>query len=176
FSKGYTVGLVEQEPQLDKGKTVKEIVEEGRRDVINLRHEYEVVSTRFGEELSPEEMEKLLEKQSRLQEQIEAVNGWELENQLEIAMDALRCPPPDTKVDMLSGGEKRRVALCRLLIQEPDILLLDEPTNHLDAESVPWLEQHLQDYKGKVIAVHHDRYFLDNVAGWILELDRGHGM
>ncbi|TLY25694.1 MAG: energy-dependent translational throttle protein EttA [Nitrospirae bacterium] len=176
FSKGYTVGLVEQEPQLDKGKTVKEIVEEGRRDVINLRHEYEVVSTRFGEELSPEEMEKLLEKQSRLQEQIEAVNGWELENQLEIAMDALRCPPPDTKVDMLSGGEKRRVALCRLLIQEPDILLLDEPTNHLDAESVQWLEQHLQDYKGTVIAVTHDRYFLDNVAGWILELDRGHGM
>jgi len=176
FSKGYTVGLVEQEPQLDKGKTVKEIVEEGRRDVINLRHEYEVVSTRFGEELSPEEMEKLLEKQSRLQEQIEAVNGWELENQLEIAMDALRCPPPDTKVDVLSGGEKRRVALCRLLIQEPDILLLDEPTNHLDAESVQWLEQHLQHYKGTVIAVTHDRYFLDNVAGWILELDRGHGM
>ena len=176
FSKGYTVGLVEQEPQLDKGKTVKEIVEEGRRDVINLRHEYEVVSTRFGEELSPEEMEKLLEKQSRLQEQIEAVNGWELENQLEIAMDALRCPPPDTKVDVLSGGEKRRVALCRLLIQGPDILLLDEPTNHLDAESVQWLEQHLQDYKGTVIAVTHDRYFLDNVAGWILELDRGHGM
>ena len=176
FSKGYTVGLVEQEPQLDKGKTVKEIVEEGRRDVINLLHEYEVVSTRLGEELSPEEMEKLLEKQSRLQEQIEAVNGWELENQLEIAMDALRCPPPDTKVDVLSGGEKRRVALCRLLIQDPDILLLDEPTNHLDAESVQWLEQHLQQYKGTVIAVTHDRYFLDNVAGWILELDRGHGM
>src|SRR5205807_6848526 len=176
FSKGYTVGLVEQEPQLDKGKTVKEIVEEGRQDVINLLHEYEVVSTRLGEEHSPEEMEKLLEKQSRLQEQIEAVNGWELENQLEIAMDALRCQPPDTKVDMLSGGEKRRVALCRLLIQEPDILLLDEPTNHLDAESVQWLEQHLQDYKGTVIAVTHDRYFLDNVAGWILELDRGHGM
>ena len=176
FSKGYTVGLVEQEPQLDKGKTVKEIVEEGRRDVINLLHEYEVVSTRLGEEHSPEEMEKLLEKQSRLQEQIEAVNGWELENQLEIAMDALRCPPPDTKVDVLSGGEKRRVALCRLLIQDPDILLLDEPTNHLDAESVQWLEQHLQQYKGTVIAVTHDRYFLDNVAGWILELDRGHGM
>jgi len=134
------------------------------------------VSNRLGEELSPDEMEKLLDKQSRLQEQIEAVNGWELEHQLEIAMDALRCPPPDAKVDVLSGGEKRRVALCRLLIQEPDILLLDEPTNHLDAESVQWLEQHLQQYTGTVIAVTHDRYFLDNVAGWILELDRGHGM
>jgi len=176
FSKGYTVGLVEQEPQLDKGKTVKEIVEEGRRDVIDLLREYETVSNRLGEELPPDEMEKLLDKQSRLQEQIEAVNGWELEHQLEIAMDALRCPPPDTKVDVLSGGEKRRVALCRLLIQEPDILLLDEPTNHLDAESVQWLEQHLRQYKGTVIAVTHDRYFLDNVAGWILELDRGHGM
>ncbi len=176
FSKGYTVGLLEQEPQLDKGKTVKEIVEEGRRDVIDLLREYEAVSNRLGEELSPDEMEKLLDKQSRLQEQIEAVNGWELEHQLEIAMDALRCPPPDTKVDVLSGGEKRRVALCRLLIQEPDILLLDEPTNHLDAESVQWLEQHLQQYTGTVIAVTHDRYFLDNVAGWILELDRGHGM
>src|SRR6059036_3712227 len=176
FSRGYTVGLVEQEPQLDKGKTVKEIVEEGRRDVINLLREYEAVSGRLGEELSPDEMEKLLEKQSRLQEQIEAVNGWELENQLEIAMDALRCPPPDTQVDVLSGGEKRRVALCRLLIQEPDILLLDEPTNHLDAESVQWLEQHLRQYEGTVIAVTHDRYFLDNVAGWILELDRGHGI
>ena len=176
FSKGYTVGLLEQEPQLDKGKTVKEIVEEGRRDVIDLLREYEAVSNRLGEELSPDEMEKLLDKQSRLQEQIEAVNGWELEHQLEIAMDALRCPPPDAKVDVLSGGEKRRVALCRLLIQEPDILLLDEPTNHLDAESVQWLEQHLQQYTGTVIAVTHDRYFLDNVAGWILELDRGHGM
>jgi len=176
FSKGYTVGLLEQEPRLDKGKTVKEIVEEGRRDVINLLREYEAVSNRLGEELSPDEMEKLLDKQSRLQEQIEAVNGWELEHQLEIAMDALRCPPPDAKVDVLSGGEKRRVALCRLLIQEPDILLLDEPTNHLDAESVQWLEQHLQQYTGTVIAVTHDRYFLDNVAGWILELDRGHGM
>src|SRR5213592_3481183 len=176
FSKGYTVGLVEQEPQLDKGKTVKEIVEEGRRDVIDLLREYETVSNRLGEELSPDEMEKLLDKQSRLQEQIEAVNGWELAHQLEIAMDALRCPPPDTKVDVLSGGEKRRVALCRLLIQEPDILLLDEPTNHLDAESVQWLEQHLRQYKGTVIAVTHDRYFLDNVAGWILELDRGQGI
>src|SRR5207249_2761799 len=141
-----------------------------------LLREYEAVSNRLGEELSPDEMEKLLDKQSRLQEQIEAVNGWELEHQLEIAMDALRCPPPDAKVDVLSGGEKRRVALCRLLIQEPDILLLDEPTNHLDAESVQWLEQHLQQYTGTVISVTHDRYFLDNVAGWILELDRGHGM
>ena len=176
FAKGYTVGLLEQEPRLDQGKTVKEIVEEGRRDIINLLREYEVVSGRLGDELSPDEMEKLLEKQSRLQEQIEAANGWEIENQLEIAMDALRCPPPDTPVDVLSGGEKRRVALCRLLIQEPDILLLDEPTNHLDAESVQWLEQHLQQYEGTVIGVTHDRYFLDNVAGWILELDRGHGM
>src|SRR5881409_3271741 len=176
FAKGYSVGLLEQEPRLDQGKTVKEIVEEGRRDVINLLREYEAVSNRLGEELSPDEMEKLLDKQSRLQEQIEAVNGWELEHQLEIAMDALRCPPPDAKVDVLSGGEKRRVALCRLLIQEPDILLLDEPTNHLDAESVQWLEQHLQEYTGTVVAVTHDRYFLDNVAGWILELDRGAGI
>src|SRR5438128_1299100 len=168
FAKGYSVGLLEQEPLLATGKTVKDIVEEGRRDVIDLLREYEAVSNRLGEELSPDEMEKLLEKQSRLQEQIEAVNGWELENQLEIAMDALRCPPPDTQVDVLSGGEKRRVALCRLLIQEPDILLLDEPTNHLDAESVQWLEQHLRQYKGTVIAVTHDRYFLDNVAGRIV--------
>jgi sulfate-transporting ATPase len=137
--------------------------------------EYEAVSNKLGD-CTPEEMEKLLEKQSNLQEKIEAANGWELENHLEVAMDALRCPPPDAKIDVLSGGEKRRVALCRLLIQEPDILLLDEPTNHLDAESVQWLEQHLKQYKGTVIAVTHDRYFLDNVAGWILELDRGHGI
>src|SRR5881397_3750440 len=176
FAKGYSVGLLEQEPHLDKTKTVKEVVEEGRREVIGLLRDYEAVSNQLGESLSPDEMERLLEKQSRLQEQIEAVNGWELENQLEIAMDALRCPPPDTQVDVLSGGEKRRVALCRLLIQEPDILLLDEPTNHLDAESVQWLEQHLRQYEGTVIAVTHDRYFLDNVAGWILELDRGHGI
>src|SRR6266849_1554647 len=176
FSKGYTVGLLEQEPQLEKNKTVKEVVEEGRRDVITLLREYEAVSAKLGENLSPVDMDKLIEKQGRLQEQIEAVNGWELENQLEVAMDALRCPPPDTKIEVLSGGEKRRVALCRLLIQEPDILLLDEPTNHLDAESVQWLEQHLRQYKGTVIAVTHDRYFLDNVAEWILELDRGHGI
>jgi len=176
MSKGYTVGLLEQEPQLDKGKTVKEVVEEGRKEVIALLREYEAVSNKLGENLSPDEMETLLEKQSQLQEKIEAANGWELENELEVAMDALRCQPPETKVEVLSGGEKRRVALCRLLIQEPDILLLDEPTNHLDAESVQWLEQHLQQYKGTVIAVTHDRYFLDKVAGWILELDRGHGI
>ena len=176
FSKGFTVGLLEQEPELGTGKTVKEVVEEGRQDLIDLLREYEVVSNKFAEELSPDEMEKLIEKQGQLQEKIEAANGWELEHQLEVAMDALRCPPPDTKVDLLSGGERRRVALCRLLIQEPDILLLDEPTNHLDAESVQWLEQHLQQYEGTVIAVTHDRYFLDNVAGWILELDRGQGM
>src|SRR5438874_5811537 len=176
FAKGYSVGLLEQEPHLDKTKTVKEVVEEGRRGVIGLLRDYEAVSNQLGESLSPDEMERLLAKQSRLQEQIEAVNGWELENQLEVAMDALRCPPQETKVEVLSGGEKRRVALCRLMIQEPDILLLDEPTNHLDAESVQWLEQHLQQYKGTVIAVTHDRYFLDNVAGWILELDRGHGI
>jgi len=176
MSKGYTVGLLEQEPQLDKGKTVKEVVEEGRKEVIALLREYEAVSNKLGESLSPDEMETLLEKQSQLQEKIEAANGWELENELEVAMDALRCQPPEIKVEVLSGGEKRRVALCRLLIQEPDILLLDEPTNHLDAESVQWLEQHLQQYKGTVIAVTHDRYFLDKVAGWILELDRGHGI
>ncbi|GJL69409.1 MAG: energy-dependent translational throttle protein EttA [Nitrospirales bacterium] len=176
FSKGYSIGLFEQEPYLEPGKTVKEVVEEGRAEVVKLLRDYEEISQAFSGDVSPEEMEKLLERQGRLQEQIEAVNGWELEHQLEIAMDALRCPPPDTKVDLLSGGERRRVALCRLLIQEPDILLLDEPTNHLDAETVGWLEQHLQEYKGTVIAVTHDRYFLDNVAGWILELDRGQGI
>jgi ATP-binding cassette ChvD family protein len=174
-SKGYSVGLLEQEPQLDPDKTVKEIVEEGKKELVSMMREYDAVSNKMGE-ASPDELEKLLEKQAQLQEKIEAANGWELENALELAMDALRCPPPDAKVGVLSGGEKRRVALCRLMIQEPDILLLDEPTNHLDAESVQWLEQHLQQYKGTVIAVTHDRYFLDNVAGWILELDRGHGI
>jgi len=174
-SKGYSVGLLEQEPQLDPDKTVKEIVEEGKQELVAMLHEYDAVSNKMGE-ATPDELEKLIEKQAQLQEKIEAANGWELENVLDLAMDALRCPPPDAKVGVLSGGEKRRVALCRLMIQEPDILLLDEPTNHLDAESVQWLEQHLQQYKGTVIAVTHDRYFLDNVAGWILELDRGHGI
>ncbi len=174
-SKGYSVGLLEQEPQLDPNKTVKAVVEEGKQELVALLKEYEDVSNEIGS-ADPDTMEKLLDKQAQLQEKIEAANGWELENQLDIAMDALRCPPADQKVGTLSGGEKRRVALCRLMIQEPDILLLDEPTNHLDAESVQWLEQHLQQYKGTVIAVTHDRYFLDNVAGWILELDRGHGI
>jgi sulfate-transporting ATPase len=176
FSKGYTVGFLEQEPKLDPDKTVKQVVEEGRADVLNLLREFEEVSDKLGTDISPEEMEKLLEKQGDLQEKIEAANGWELETELEIAMDALRCPPPETPVSVLSGGERRRVALCRLLIREPHILLLDEPTNHLDAETVQWLEQHLQRYEGTVIAVTHDRYFLDNVAGWILELDRGEGI
>ena len=176
ISKGYTVGLLEQEPKLDPRKTVREIVEEARKTLIDILAEYEAVSKTLGEPIEQSEMEKLLEKQSNLQEKIEAVDGWELENQLEIAMDALRCPSAETKIETLSGGEKRRVALCRLMIQEPDILLLDEPTNHLDAESVQWLEEHLQQYKGTVIAVTHDRYFLDNVAGWILELDRGQGI
>ena len=174
-SKGYSVGLLEQEPQLDPDKTVKEIVEEGKKELVGMLHEYDAVSNKMGE-AGPDELEKLLEKQAQLQEKIEAANGWELDSVLDLAMDALRCPPPDAKIGVLSGGEKRRVALCRLMIQEPDILLLDEPTNHLDAESVQWLEQHLQQYKGTVIAVTHDRYFLDNVAGWILELDRGHGI
>ena len=176
FSKGYSVGLLEQEPRMDSAKTVKEVVEEGCSRMMELLAEYEAVSARFGEDMGADEMDALLEKQAQLQDEIEAGNGWELESQLEVAMDALRCPPPETRVELLSGGERRRVALCRLLIQEPDILLLDEPTNHLDAESVQWLEQHLARYKGTVIAVTHDRYFLDNVAGWILELDRGHGI
>ena len=176
FSKGYSVGYLEQEPQFTAGKTVKEIVQEGRKEILGLLEEYEKVNERFAEEMSSAEMDALLERQGELQEKIEAANGWEIETELEIAMDALRCPPPDTKVDLLSGGERRRVALCRLLIREPDILLLDEPTNHLDAETVQWLEQHLKRYEGTVIAVTHDRYFLDNVAGWILELDRGQGI
>ena len=176
MSRGYTVGLLEQEPQLDAEKTVQEVVEEGRRDTIDMLAAYESVSHQLGQPMEPDAMEKLLQKQGTLQEKIEAVDGWELASHLDVAMDALRCPPADTRIGTLSGGEKRRVALCRLLLQTPDILLLDEPTNHLDAESVQWLEQHLQQYKGTVIAVTHDRYFLDNVAGWILELDRGSGI
>lgn len=173
----FSVGLLEQEPQLDKSKTVKEIVEEGVADVVKLLKEFETINEKFADpELTPEAMDKLIAKQGEIQEKLDAVNAWELDNKLERAMDALRCPPSDAKVEHLSGGEKRRVALCRLLLQEPDVLLLDEPTNHLDAESVYWLEQHLKQYKGTVIAVTHDRYFLDNVAGWILELDRGEGI
>jgi len=179
FSSGYSVGMLEQEPELDPQKTVKEVVEEGVAEVVDLLKEYEEINLKFAEpEIleDPDAMEKLIEKQGAVQEQIEQMGGWELDSRLDRAMDALRTPPADAKIENLSGGEKRRVALCRLLLQEPDILLLDEPTNHLDAESVLWLEQHLQQYKGTVIAVTHDRYFLDNVAGWILELDRGEGI
>ncbi|NSW44434.1 MAG: energy-dependent translational throttle protein EttA [Bacteroidales bacterium] len=176
FSPGYSVGYLEQEPKLDPHKTVKEIVEEGVQEVVDLLKEYEQLNMRFSEPMSDDEMNKLLERQGELTELIEQHEGWELDSKLERAMDALRCPAPDTPVSVLSGGEARRVALCRLLLKEPDVLLLDEPTNHLDAESVQWLEMHLQQYKGTVIAVTHDRYFLDNVAGWILELDRGEGI
>jgi ATPase subunit of ABC transporter with duplicated ATPase domains len=176
FSPGYSVGYLEQEPKLDPNKTVREVVEEGVQEIVNLLKEYEEINNRFSEPMSDDEMNKLLERQGVLTELIEQHEGWELDNKLERAMDALRCPPPETLVSILSGGEARRVALCRLLLKEPDVLLLDEPTNHLDAESVQWLEMHLQQYKGTVISVTHDRYFLDNVAGWILELDRGEGI
>ncbi len=176
FSPGYSVGMLDQEPELDPTKTVKEIVEEGVQDVVNLLKAYEEVNNRFMEPMSDDEMAKLIEEQGRLTDLIEQKDAWELDSKLERAMDALRCPEGDTPVSVLSGGERRRVALCRLLLSEPDILLLDEPTNHLDAESVEWLEMHLQQYKGTVIAVTHDRYFLDHVAGWILELDRGEGI
>ncbi len=176
FSPGYSVGYLEQDPQLDPTKTVREIVEEGCANVVALLKEYEEVNARFMEPMSDEEMAKLIERQGELTEQIDHVDGWELDSKLERAMDALRCPDADQNVATLSGGERRRVALCRLLLQEPDVLLLDEPTNHLDAESIDWLEQHLSQYKGTVICVTHDRYFLDNVAGWILELDRGEGI
>jgi ATP-binding cassette ChvD family protein len=176
FSPGYSVGMLEQEPHLDENKTVKEIVEEGVQDIVNILKEYEDVNNRFMEPMSDDEMNKLIERQGQLTDLIEQHDAWELDTKLERAMDALRCPEGETSVKVLSGGERRRVALCRLLLQQPDILLLDEPTNHLDAESIEWLEQYLQQYKGTVIAVTHDRYFLDNVAGWILELDRGEGI
>ncbi len=176
FSPGYSVGYLEQEPKLDDTKTVKEIVLEGVKEVADLIAEYEQVNMKFCEPMSDEEMAKLIERQGELTELMEQHDAWNLDNKLERAMDALRCPPDDALVKNLSGGERRRVALCRILLQEPDILLLDEPTNHLDAESIEWLELHLQQYKGTVIAVTHDRYFLDNVAGWILELDRGEGI
>lgn len=176
FHKGYTVGFLEQEPQLDKTKTVRQCVEEGVEDIIKLRTEFEGISSKFTEDMDPEEMERLINRQGVLQEKLDELGAWDLDARLDLAMDALRCPPADAKVDTLSGGEKRRVALCRLLLKKPDVLLLDEPTNHLDAESVHWLEQHLKRYEGTIIAVTHDRYFLDNVAGWILELDRGEGI
>lgn len=176
FSPGYSVGYLEQDPQLDPAKTVREIVEEGCADVVALLKEYEEVNARFMEPMDDDEMARLIERQGELTERIDHVDGWELDSKLERAMDALRCPDADQNAATLSGGERRRVALCRLLLQEPDVLLLDEPTNHLDAESIDWLEQHLSQYKGTVICVTHDRYFLDNVAGWILELDRGEGI
>jgi ATP-binding cassette ChvD family protein len=174
FSPDYSVGMLEQEPQLDPTKSVKEVVEEGVQEVVDLLKEFEEINLAFAE--PDADFDKLMERQGEVQEKLDYHNAWELDSRLERAMDALRCPPADANVENLSGGEKRRVALCRLLLQEPDVLLLDEPTNHLDAESVLWLEQHLNQYKGTVIAVTHDRYFLDNVAGWILELDRGEGI
>ena len=176
FSPGYSVGYLAQEPELDNSKTVKEVVQEGVQEVVDLMKEYEEVNNKFAEPMSDEEMNKLIERQGELTELLDQHDAWELDAKLERAMDALNCPEPDASVATLSGGERRRVALCRLLLQEPDILLFDEPTNHLDAESIQWLEAHLQQYKGTVIAVTHDRYFLDNVAGWILELDRGEGI
>ncbi len=173
---GYSVGLLEQEPRLDDAKTVREIVEEGAQEAIGLLTVFNAISERFAEPMSDDEMTALIEKQGEVQEKIDHLDAWDIDSRLEMAMDALRCPPPETPIKILSGGERRRVALCRLLLQKPDILLLDEPTNHLDAETVAWLEKHLQQYAGTVIAVTHDRYFLDNVAGWILELDRGVGV
>jgi ATP-binding cassette ChvD family protein len=175
-AQGISIGFLKQEPQLDPAKTVLGNVEEGVASTKALLDRYDEVNAKLGEDLSPDEMEKVMEEQSKIQDQIDACNAWDLDSQLEIAMDALRLPPPDADVTTLSGGERRRVALCRLLLQSPDLLLLDEPTNHLDAESVAWLERFLKDYKGTVVAVTHDRYFLDNVAGWILELDRGRGI
>ena len=179
FSPGYSVGYLEQEPKLEPGKTVKEVVQEGVQNIVDTLKEYEEVNEKFGDpEIleDPDKMDALINRQAELQDKIDATDAWNLDNRLERAMDALRCPPEDQVVDTLSGGERRRVALCRLLLQQPDILLLDEPTNHLDAESIDWLEQHLQQYTGTVICITHDRYFLDHVAGWILELDRGEGI
>ncbi|MBR3562894.1 MAG: energy-dependent translational throttle protein EttA [Bacteroidales bacterium] len=176
WAPGYSVGYLEQEPQMDPEKTVLDVVKEGAQEVVDLLQEYEEISAKFMEPLSDDEMNALIERQGELTEKIEQLNGWEIDSKLERAMDALQCPPSDALMKNLSGGERRRVALCRLLLQEPDVLLLDEPTNHLDTESIQWLEAHLQQYKGTVIAVTHDRYFLDNVAGWILELDRGEGI
>ncbi len=176
LSPGFTIGYLEQEPLVDSRKTVREVVEEGVQEAIDLLREFEEVSAKFAEPMSDAEMDKLIARQGRIQEKIDALDAWDIDARLEMAMDALRCPPGDTNVSILSGGEKRRVALCRLLLKRPDILLLDEPTNHLDAEAVAWLERHLQQYPGTVIAVTHDRYFLDHVAGWILELDRGQGI
>ena len=176
WAPGYSVGYLEQEPQMDPEKTVLDVVKEGAQEVVDLLQEYEEISAKFMEPLSDDEMNALIERQGELTEKIEQLNGWEIDSKLERAMDALQCPPSDALMKNLSGGERRRVALCRLLLQEPDVLLPDEPTNHLDTESIQWLEAHLQQYKGTVIAVTHDRYFLDNVAGWILELDRGEGI
>lgn len=176
LSPGYTIGYLEQEPLVDSKKTVREVVEEGVQEAIDLLKEFEEISAKFAEPMTDEEMDKLIRRQGNVQEKIDTLDAWDIDARLEMAMDALRCPPGDTNVSVLSGGEKRRVALCRLLLKRPDILLLDEPTNHLDAEAVAWLERHLQQYPGTVIAVTHDRYFLDHVAGWILELDRGQGI
>ncbi len=176
LSPGYTIGFLEQEPQLDDSKTVRAIVEEGAAEAVEALRQFEEINMKFAEPMSDEEMADLIDKQGKLQDKIDRLNAWDIDSRLELAMDALRCPPGDMPISVLSGGERRRVALCRLLLQKPDILLLDEPTNHLDAESVAWLERHLQEYEGTIIAVTHDRYFLDNVAGWILELDRGRGI
>ena len=176
WAPGYSVGYLEQEPQMDPDKTVMEVVQEGVQEVMDMLAEYNEIGLKFAEPMTDDEMNALIERQGELTEKIEHCNGWEIDSKLERAMDALQCPPGDAKVSTLSGGERRRVALCRLLLREPDVLLLDEPTNHLDTESIQWLEAHLQQYKGTVIAVTHDRYFLDNVAGWILELDRGEGI